>query len=536
MTATYHLTRSGRFVAAEDLLKLVGLAMTPSLTAQTPSRRISLEEAVSLARPNNESVGISYAVVFRKRKELKRSYSEFLPQLSTNLSYTYQIKSQYEIKGATNASGTPSCPIFTPDPTLPDPQRIDSLEQSVRCLSALSPFAAFSSLPFGQKHQYNFGLSASQVLFSGSMIKGKTRAAKAGRRLAEIGVNSAEAQLTLDVTQAYYDAVLSDRLVEIAQAALDQADTTLRQTKAARAAGTQPEFELIRAQVTRDNQRPVVIRRRSDRDIAYLRLRQLLNLPLDQPLQLTTELGDSIPGLALQVDSVMGQITVAQRAPVRQATEAVTIQETLRGLATGQQFPTINLTSKYAKLAYPQTLVPDTKAFLTDWYVAVKLEMPLFTGGRIKGDKMVAQANLDEARLQLSRAQKLAAVDNQSTVAVLQAAAASWEASQGTVEQATRAYKIAEIRYQEGISTQTELLNSRLQQQQAEANRANAARDLQVALVRARLLPDLPLGAGEAGAAAQGAGFQLELPTSAADVVPVAATSSTGNTGPGFNP
>jgi outer membrane protein TolC len=226
---------------------------------------------------------------------------------------------------------------------------------------------------------------------------------------------------------------------------------------------------------------------------------------------------------------------VAQRAPVRQATEAVTIQETLRGLASGQQFPTINLTSKYAKLAYPQTGVPDTRALLTDWYVAVKLEMPLFTGGRIKGDKMVAQANLDEARLQLSRAQKLAAVDNQSTVAVLQAAAASWEASQGTVEQAGKAYKIAEIRYQEGISTQTELLNSRLQQQQAEANRASAARDLQVALVRARLLPDLPLGAGEAGGAAQ-AGFQLTLPTGAPAVVPVAATSSTGNTGAGFNP
>jgi outer membrane protein TolC len=503
--------------------------------AQTTVRRLSLEEAVGMAKPSNESVGIAEAGVLRANGELKRSYSEFLPQLSTALSYTYQIKSQYSIKsGDSTASGPASCPPFTPDPTLPDPQRLDSLDQSVRCLSLLSPFAAFSSLPFGQKHQYNFGLSASQVLFSGSMVKGKTRAAKAGRRLAEIGVNSAEAELTLNVTQAYYDAVLSDRLVEIAQAALDQADTTLRQTRAARAAGTQPEFELIRAQVTRDNQRPVVIRRRSDRDIAYLRLRQLLNLPLNQTLELTTELGDSIPGLALEVDSVMGQITVEQRAPVRQATEAVTIQETLRGLASGQQFPTVNLTSKYAKLAYPQQLVPDTKAFLTDWYVAVKLELPLFTGGRIKGDKMVAQANLDEARLQLSRAQKLAAVDNQSTVALLQAAAASWEASQGTVEQASKAYRIAEIRYQEGISTQTELLNSRLQQQQAEANRATAARDLRVALIRARLLPNLPLGAGDAGAAAQAGGFQLTLPTGSPAIVPVAATS--GGNAIGFNP
>ena len=204
MTSTHHRTRSGRLVATVALLTLVTLGGVPGLMAQTTVRRLSLEEAVGMAKPSNESVGIAEAGVLRANGELKRSYSEFLPQLSTALSYTYQIKSQYSIKsGDSTASGPASCPPFTPDPTLPDPQRLDSLDQSVRCLSLLSPFAAFSSLPFGQKHQYNFGLSASQVLFSGSMVKGKTRAAKAGRRLAEIGVNSAEAELTLNVTQAY---------------------------------------------------------------------------------------------------------------------------------------------------------------------------------------------------------------------------------------------------------------------------------------------------------------------------------------------
>jgi outer membrane protein TolC len=512
----------------------VALAAAPApVAAQAPVRRLSLEAAVALAQPGNEAVGIAEAGVLRANGELKRSYAEFFPQLSTALSYTYQIKSQYSaIRGDSSVTGPTQCNPFFPDPTLPTGERLDSVEQAVHCLSLLSPFAAFGTLPFGQKHQYNFGLSGSQLLFSGSMIKGKTRAAKAGRRLAEIGVTSAEAQLVLRVTEAYYDAVLSDRLLKIGQATLDQADTTLIHTKAARAAGTQPEFDVIGAQVARDNQRPIVIQRLSDRQIAYLRLRQLLNLPLDEPLELTTLLGDTIPGLQAKVDSVLSQISVDQRAPVRQAQEAVTVQEVLRGLASGEQFPTVTLTSKYSKLAYPQTLVPDTKAFLTDWYVAVKLELPLYTGGRIKGDKMVAQANLDEARLQLAQTRKLTAVDNQSTVAVLEAAAASWEASQGTVEQATKAYGIAEIRFQEGISTQTELLSSRLQLQQAEANRAVAARDLMVALVRTRLLPDLPLGGVEAG---QTGGAQVTLPTSAPATQPVAATTATGTAGP-FTP
>ena len=62
------------------------------------------------------------------------------------------------------------------------------------------------------------------------------------------------------------------------------------------------------------------------------------------------------------------------------------------------------------------------------------------------------------------------------------------------MEQAQRAYAIAEVRYREGISTQTELSDARLLLQQAEANRAQAARDLQVARVRSALLRDLPFG------------------------------------------
>jgi outer membrane protein TolC len=63
------------------------------------------------------------------------------------------------------------------------------------------------------------------------------------------------------------------------------------------------------------------------------------------------------------------------------------------------------------------------------------------------------------------------------------------------VEQATRAYEIAELRYREGVSTQLELSDARLLLAQAQVNRAQAARDLQVARARLALLPDLPLSA-----------------------------------------
>jgi hypothetical protein len=115
---------------------------------------------------------------------------------------------------------------------------------------------------------------------------------------------------------------------------------------------------------------------------------------------------------------------------------------------------------------------------------------------------MVAQANLLEARATLEGTKQQALLDTRTALEQLASARAQWQASAGTVEQATRAYQIAEIRYREGLSTQTELTDSRILLQQAEANRAQAARDLQIAQVRVALLADLPLNVGQAAGAA----------------------------------
>jgi outer membrane protein TolC len=119
--------------------------------------------------------------------------------------------------------------------------------------------------------------------------------------------------------------------------------------------------------------------------------------------------------------------------------------------------------------------------------------MPILTGGRLRAEQAIAHADREQAELRLKQARELSELDTRAAYEELRAARATWEASAGTVAQAARAYQIAEVRYQQGISTQLELSDSRLLLEQAEANRAMAARDLQVARARVALLPDLPL-------------------------------------------
>ncbi len=119
--------------------------------------------------------------------------------------------------------------------------------------------------------------------------------------------------------------------------------------------------------------------------------------------------------------------------------------------------------------------------------------MPLFTGQRLKAGELAARADLAQAQAQLKQAHELAVLDAATAQQDLTAAEAVWEASGSAIQQAERAYQIAELRNREGLSTQLELADSRLSLQVAQANRAQAARDVQVARARVALLPSLPV-------------------------------------------
>jgi len=489
---------------------------TVSISGSAP-RALTLDEAVRIAEAQSEAIRIARAGVDRAHGQQYQARSQFLPQINGSASYTRTLASQFSSLGGsgpavdtTKPAPPPApCDQYLRDATATTAERLAGLEDANRCALGSNPFSSFGSLGFGAKNQYNLGLAFSQSLFAGGRIVAQNQVANAGRRSADIELTAQRAQIRLDVTQAYFDAALADRLVALAESSAVQTENVLRQTQLARNVGNVSEFELLRAQVSSANQRPIVIQRQSDREVAYLRLKQLLNVPLDAPLELTTVVDDSAAtNAALASIGITGDTAAVDRATVRQAAEAIDAQRGLLKVAKAERFPTLALTSQYGKVAFPLNNFPQSGDFRTNWTVGLASQIPLFTGGRIRGDKMVAEANLREAQARYDQLREFAALDSRVTINNLLQSRAAWQASQGTAEQAARAYSIATVRYKEGISTQIELNDARILLEQAVANRALAARNLQVARVKLALLPDLPLqtsGATQAQAQSQAA-------------------------------
>ena len=348
-----------------------------------------------------------------------------------------------------------------------------------------------------------WGCRSRRCCTRGGRIKAQEAQAAIRRDSAGLNLDSAQAQNTLDVAEAYYDAALTDWLVSIAEATYAQADKSLTVTSDQHAAGRLSEFELLRARVARDSLQPAVVRARNNRDVAYLRLKQLLDLPLDQPLALTADLDG--PALAppsrfaAPLAEAESQAAAPLRLAVAQVGNEVKVAEQSVAVARAERKPAISFRSDYGLVDYPDA-VPNFTDWRQNWTLGVALSLPILDGGRIKANEAIARAGVEEASANLRLAQELDALDRASTRSDLTAARAEWEASGSTIQQAQRAYEIAELRFSEGLSTQLELSDARLQLAQSQVTRAEAARNLQVRRIRFALLPALPLVAASASA------------------------------------
>src|ERR1044071_9103160 len=204
--------------ALTAVLVLAALSAVGAQSPQTPavpSGPLTLEQVLAIAEARSESVGIAQVAVTRTEGDVVRAHASERPQLSAAASYDRSLANEFQ-------------GVF------------DNVNFGNGSGDGTSDGGNLKDLPFGRANTWRATLSFSQNVYSGGRIGAQKQLASLGRTSAEQALVGARAQLRFDVTQAYYDALLTQRLVTIAQATLEQAGATLKQTQAGFDAGTQP--------------------------------------------------------------------------------------------------------------------------------------------------------------------------------------------------------------------------------------------------------------------------------------------------------
>lgn len=434
-----------RFLKTTSIIAALAAFAVAPLGAQTRDTiRLSMEVAVERALASGEEMRTARAIVRDANGTVIEAMSAALPHVTGSVSYTRQFASLYEDFG----TDTVIAPIFQ-----------DS--------------------PFGAANSWNMELRATQLLFASGKVGAALKGAKAYRESANYTAEQTASDITLAVKRAYLEASMTEQLVAIARASLVQARDNLAQVQRFQLAGTRAEYDLLRAQVDVANQEPVVVEAENARALAILRLRWLINVPPDQPLELITPLVSADGTLPVAYLDSLGP---GVRASVAAANADVRVREQAVKVARADRYPWLSASATLANLAFPETVSPFDADFKRNWNAEVRLSIPIFLGRRTVGAVERAQATLDLTRAQRDQTTELVGLEIEKARAELQRAQSLVAARRLTVRQAMRAHHLASVRYTNGMSTQLEVSDARLIAQRAAADEVQATRDYRLAL------------------------------------------------------
>lgn len=458
---------------------LLAAALTPAVAQQVAtadSTPLSLQDAVSRALTSSEEIRLARSRVDLAATQVRSAKADAYPQLNANLGYTRTFASAFSGGGGFTL---PDSLRFDPDSTLPLAERVKYLEEHVPAAALGSLGSLFGNLPFGQANAYSATLSGSQPLFSGGRLGAGLRIAGEFLDAAKFQLQEQTAEIELQVRSAYYRARLAQELVGISQAAVTQAGRFLASERLRLSSGVGSELDVLRAEVSLANLQPQLVNAANAAEVATLDLKRLVNLPLTQPVRLTTAL--DVPAVVAAIDSAAGSAALARRASIAAEERQVRIREEQVKIARSRYLPSVNLAVNYGKQLFPSSLFAFNEDWRTDFTAGIMVSVPIFNGRRTAAEVAQARVALNQERLSLAQLQENVRVEYERARGERERARASIEARQRTVDQAQRVYDLTVLRYEQGLASQLEVSDARLSLLQARTNLAQAVSDFQIA-------------------------------------------------------
>ena len=312
------------------------------------------------------------------------------------------------------------------------------------------------------------GLELRQTLYSFKVGRA-IRAARLARSLGGADLRRAQQQIALETIQAYNALLYALEQVRVQRNALAQKETHLGNTRNRRAAGVATELEVLRAQVSVENQRAEVTRAEGGVDLARAQLNALMMRPMDSPVTpsdtLTYQPVEFLP------DDVIRE-ALANRPDLEVAGLTQNVREELVGIAKAEHRPSFEFVGNYGRSTRKPENFLDSD--FSKWTASVNIKVPLFDGNRVAGRVAQAQAEVGKARQDKIALQNSIRLEAMNALVKLNVAARMIGAAQLNVEQARKALDMTQANYRYGAVMPVDVTDAESALVQAETTLALA--------------------------------------------------------------
>ena len=401
---------------------------------------ITLEQALELSLRNNKEIEQARLEVERSQFELRQERAALYPNLDLDSSITYGND------------------LFLDSIT---EQRIDDeVQDGIEDSPDVDEDALrdFTEDRFGSSGSASFDYSGSigvtYNIFTGGRRGASIRSAEKQLRSEELDLERIVEETRLETANDYYELQNNDAQVEIQQAAVEDAQQTLRDAQLLERAGLGTRFDVLRAEVELAQAEQRLTTANANQSIARRQLAETLSV--SHSTQLTT--ADAIEEAGAWEMGLPETIVMAfkNRAELEQFLLQREISQEQRTIALSATRPQLS-----ANAAYTTSDDFEDDFDISDSYsVGLSLQWRLFDGGAARAaanqaetDEQIAETQFANQRDEIRFAVEQAFFQLESNLNNIATARRS-------VELAEESLRLARLRFQAGVGTQTDVIEA----------------------------------------------------------------------------
>ena len=401
---------------------------------------ISLSQALELAKRNNNDLQVSVLRLEQSKSVLREAQAALFPSvdLSADVTNSRNVGTTLQFDQAR-----------TTNPLVGDPPSNTTLSGTAQI-------------------KYD--------IYTSGRRNGAIQEAEERIRVQELDVERQSEEIRLNVSRAYYDLQQTDENVRISQSAVENAQASLKDAMALEKAGVGTRFDVLRSQVNLANSQQDLTNAISQQQIARSKLAPLLNLP--QSVSISA--GDPVKLAGLWQHPLEQSIVTAyqNRPELQQNLAQRKIGEAQIKQALSSSGPQVSLVGRYNLLDQF-----DDQTSVSDGYsLGLQASINLYSGGAGTARAAQAKTSIAIAETQFSEQRNQIRFQVEQAYSTQASSLENVQTSNVALEQAKESLRLARLRFQAGVGTQSDVINALNDLTRSEGNRVKAILDYNRAL------------------------------------------------------
>ena len=385
---------------------------------ETP-QALTLEQAIELSRRNNRDLQLAELNLRRAQEQLKEALGAQYPTLSTQLDFTRDDSASSELSV----------------------ERAEEQNQSL-----INNDTITTSL--------NGTISADYDIYTGGRRGAQIKASQQQVQFNKLEVERLSEETSFNATNAYYALQNADAQVEIQQAAVADASQSLRDAQLLEKAGLGTRFDVLQAEVQVANANQELTTAISDQFTARRQLVQLLGL--GQKVEVTA--ADPIEVAGEWTPTLEETIVQAykNRAELEQFLVQRNIDEQQQLIELAAIRPQVSVFANYNVLE----VFDDDLGPADGFQLGARVQWNFFDGGIARARRNQNRIDVEIAETNFARQREQVRLDVERAYFALQANQKNIETARKGLELAKESLRLARLRFQAGVGTQTDVIQA----------------------------------------------------------------------------